>query len=114
MNLLTVISLVTMAMAAETAPVAPDFSGDIHIDYRPIMCVKAPCPPGVYYILDGETVLARVKTISILRDGEWLQISGQYPEDEFVKGDLWIGGEDKTDGDGIGLPDGLVQIRVTE
>jgi hypothetical protein len=75
---------------------APDFSGTFRMAYAPIMCVKAPCPPGSYsiYASDRSQFTARVGRI-VLRaadGGEAAIFEGRYIGGRglSVEGDIWI------------------------
>lgn len=74
----------------------PDFSGSFRIAYAPIMCVKAPCPPGSYSIRasDRSQFAARVRRV-ILRaadGGEAEAFEGRYIGGRglSMEGDVWI------------------------
>lgn len=75
---------------------APDFSGSLRIVYTPIMCVRAPCPPGSYSVFarDRQQFSARVRRI-VLRSadgGEPETFEGRYIGGRglSVDGDVWI------------------------
>lgn len=79
---------------------APDFSGDFRMSYSPVMCVKAPCPPGHYFIRtlapDRARFTAQVRRI-LLRaadGGEPETFEGRYIGGRglSVEGDVWIEG----------------------
>ncbi|MBO0906337.1 hypothetical protein [Jiella sonneratiae] len=75
-----------------------DHSGRLTIEYHPIMCVRAPCPPGAYSIVDGSgRLVARAATIVVdLVAGRRFRLSGRYPVFRTVEGRLWIEPDGKT------------------
>ncbi|NMA98083.1 MAG: hypothetical protein GX970_08235 [Phyllobacteriaceae bacterium] len=113
MKFLALIGIAATALSAEAAS-PPDYSGPMEIGYLPIMCLIPPCPPGHYAIRANGEIIARGDVVNVEIDGEWTQYRGTYLDFETITGDLWIGGDDKTDSDGVALPEGVLQIRATE
>lgn len=112
MKFLALIGIAAAALVAEAAS-PPDYSGPMEIGYLPIMCLIPPCPPGQYAVRANDEIIARGDVVNVEIEGEWTQYRGTYLDVDTITGDLWIGGENKTDGDGVDLPEGVLQIRVT-
>ncbi|MBS7696199.1 MULTISPECIES: hypothetical protein [unclassified Chelatococcus] len=75
----------------------PDFSGSFRVKYSPIMCVKAPCPPGSYSIrasAPGEFNARVGRVVLRAANGETEIFHGRYIGDRglSVAGDVWIDG----------------------
>ncbi|MBJ7577741.1 hypothetical protein JHC09_07550 [Devosia sp. MC532] len=87
---------------------APDYSGPMLVDYRPVMCVRAPCPPGVY-VIEGDGFTTRARTVIIEDAGAINQYNGQYLEVEDISGSIWLG----ADATGTPLPLDVVYIAIT-
>ncbi|TFF27175.1 hypothetical protein E3C22_01465 [Jiella endophytica] len=75
-----------------------DHSGRLTIEYHPIMCFRAPCPPGVYGIADAAgRRIARVGAIAVTdAAGRHWRLAGRYPDFRIIEGRLWIGPDGKT------------------
>jgi hypothetical protein len=115
MRLRTIIAIASLLLSptlARADGVAPDYSGEMTISCHPIMCLIPPCPPGTYEIAANGEIIARGDVIFIETGADKNQYFGQYLDIDTVTGDLWIGGQDKTDYDGIGLPEGAVLVRI--
>lgn len=63
-------------MAAAAGAEAPDFEGRFTVTFQPILCVRAPCPPGFFAIVAGNKRIGAADTVEIddsaapgIRDG---------------------------------------------
>ena len=89
----------TSAGAAEELPSgAPDFSGELRMSYSPIMCFKAPCPPGSYQVRslasDRGEFSRKVQAIVLhpANGGASETFRGRYIGGRglSVEGDIWV------------------------
>lgn len=109
MTFLMLAALAGLVLAAEPAP---DHVGEMTISYLPKMCLVAPCPPGIYTIdADGKRIAAGDVIVIETEDGR-TQYQGMYLDIKTVTGQLWIGGEDRSDADGVLIPPGMLVVQI--
>jgi hypothetical protein len=90
---------------------APDYAGRLMVEYRPVQCVRAPCPAGIY-IIEGDGFSARAHTLIIEHAGATSEHTGQYLDIDRFIGGVWVGGATSVDIDGTPLPADVVSIQV--
>lgn len=77
---------------------SPDYEGKFTLQYQPIMCIVAPCPPGDYFIVVDNAIFARVSAVVIETaeggaDGE--DYAGRSIDRSSIEGALWLDAQSK-------------------
>lgn len=111
---MTFLMLAAMAGLVLAPGPTPDHVGEMTISYLPKMCLVAPCPPGIYTIdADGKRIAAGDVIVIETEDGR-TQYQGMYLDIKTVIGQLWIGGEERSDADGVLIPPGMLVIQIED
>lgn len=99
------------AVVAQEVRYAPDHSGRMSVDYRPVMCVVAPCPPG-NYVIEGEGFSEQARNLIVENDGVISHHTGSYLDFTTFIGGIWMGSGAGVDINGTPLDQDTIAIRV--